>query len=332
MRFYTDSSRPPPLIRPIAAGRPRAAPGKITGPGSRDGFAAAMHRRESGCCVLIRLLASLALLCLMPLDGVRAQQELPPTTFHWAYAATFGTGVYRLGDDSEVLVLQAPISWTLREPGEKEEKPFGIRLLLPVTVGVEKFDLSDFLAGMFPDRFEQVSFLPGVELEFPRSERWRLKVRSQAGWGTQLGSGDDSAWIYTLGVRSRYEWPAAAGHPAWISGVLWSGYKRNAGKRESLARLTNGVEFDLPLSRWRFRGERMHLMPHVLGDWYFNTADFFSLSEDVFKQLDWEWEIGLSAGRDRPFSVFKKEFERIGFALRYSDDSAGIRFFLNSVF
>jgi hypothetical protein len=273
-----------------------------------------------------------ALLCALPLAKLTAQESPDISTFHWAYAATFGTGKYRLGDAAEVFVVQAPISWTLRKPNENEDKAFGIRLLFPITAGVENLDLGDALAGEFPDRVEQLSFLPGVEFEFPRSERWALKARSQLGYGSQLGSGDDAAWIYALGLRSRFAWPDAAGHPAWISGVLWSGYDPKVGARESLAKLTNGVEFDLPIPKWQFRGESMHLMPHFLAHWYFDTANFFSFDDEVLKQLDREWEIGLAAGRVKPFSLFKFEFDRVGFALRKSEESVGIRFFLSSVF
>lgn len=288
-------------------------------------------RRQVGCGATAVGAAAL-LLCLLPLSDLRAQASQDTSTFHWAYAATFGTGIYKLGDDTEVFVFQAPIAWTLRDAGENEDKPFGIRLLFPVTFGVEQFDLNDIIGGAFPDRVEQASFLPGVELEFPRNERWVLKVRSQIGWGTQFGSADDAAWISTLGIRSRFAWPDVAGHPAWISGVLWSGYDPKFGPRESLAKFSNGVEFDIPLAKWKFRGEGMHLMPHIVGDWYFNTARFLSLNDQVFEQLDWEWEIGLAAGRVKPFSVLKRDIERVGFALRYSEDSVGIRFFLSSIF
>jgi hypothetical protein len=281
---------------------------------------------------LATLLAAPA--CLPPGSDVLAQEAgvSPSSAFNWAYAATLGTGFYELGDATDILVIRAPIKWTLRKPGRSEGDPFGIKLLFPVTVGVERFDFDTLFGGGLPHRFEQVSFLPGVELEFPMTERWRLKGRAQAGWGTELGSGDERAVLYAFGLRSRYEFPEAAGHPAWISGLLWSGYNPSLGAPESLAKLSNGVEFDLTLERWRFRGERMHLAPHLLGDWYFNTADFFSFDDDVFRQLDWEWEVGLAAGRDEPFSIFGKAIDRFGFALRYSHDSAGIRFFLNSIF
>lgn len=254
------------------------------------------------------------------------------SAFNWTYAATLGTGVYALGDATEILVVQAPIGWTLRKPGHDRGDPFGIRLLFPITAGVERFDVDAALVGGPPHRLQQLSLMPGIELVFPMTPRWRLKARAQVGWGTELGSGDERAVLYALGLRSRYAFPEAPGHPAWIGGLLWSGYNPRLGAPESLAKVSSGVEFDLALERWRFRGERMHLAPHLLGDWYFDTADFFSFDDDVLRQLGWEWEIGLAAGRDEPFSIFGKEIARFGVALRRSGDSAGIRFFLNSIF
>ena len=56
--------------------------------------------------------------------------------FNWYYAAIFGTGVYSAGDRT-VAVLQAPLSFSLRE---RSEDQWGLRLKLPVSLGFYDFD------------------------------------------------------------------------------------------------------------------------------------------------------------------------------------------------
>jgi hypothetical protein len=84
--------------------------------------------------------------------------------------------------------------------------------------------------------------------------------------------------------------------------------------------------------RWQFHGEAMHLMPHVLNDWYFDTVDFFSVVDESVEPLATEWEVGLAARRDQPFSIFRFKFDRVGIAYRFSEDSRGIRLMFSSIF
>lgn len=265
-----------------------------------------------------------------------AQTPAPEATdtgrFHWAYAAHFGTGMYSLSDGSDVLIIRVPVQWKLRDPDPTTRCGCGIRLLFPATVGVEELEREAAGQNGFSLRARQISLLPGVELEFPRSERWTLRVRGQLGRGVQRNGASERATIYAAGVRSRYAWPDHPGRPAMINGLLWSGYDPGNGRRRSMSRISNGVEFDLPLSRWTFRGDAMHLRPHFLVDWYLDTVDAPSLVDGGRDELDLEWEMGLGAGRAEPFSILGLRFDRVGVAARYSAHGRGYRLFFGSIF
>jgi hypothetical protein len=252
--------------------------------------------------------------------------------FHWAYAANYGNGVYSLSDGSEVLVVRVPLQLRLRDPDPPRRCQCGIRLLFPITIGVENFDLDDAFDGVLPRSAGQLSVLPGVELEFPRTERWTLRARAQLGWGLQNDLARESAWIYAAGIRSRYAWLEAPGRPALINGLLWSGYDPDGGPRRSMSRISNGVEFDIPVPRWTFREVPMHFMPHLLFDWYLDTVDASSLASGDTGEIDREWEIGLAAGRSEPFSIGRIRFDRVGFAVRESRHGRGFRVYFGSIF
>lgn len=260
-----------------------------------------------------------------------AQTPDDPAPFHWAYAATFGTGKYRFSGEESVVVVRVPLQWRWREPDESRRCGCGVRFLFPFTAGVAELALEEALeGGELPRRLEQASFLPGVELEFPRTQRWTLRTRAQLGWGTHRGDGADDAFIYTAGVRSRYAWPGAAGRPALVNGLQWVGFNPERGDPESALRLTSGVEFAVSVHRWQFREQTMQLMPHVLVNRYLHTRG----PHDARRSLGdiTEWEVGLASGREEPFAIFGFEVGRLGLAFRYSEHGSGIRIVAGSIF
>jgi hypothetical protein len=172
-----------------------------------------------------------------------------------------------------------------------------------------------------------------VDVEIPRTERWTLRARAQFGWGTDTASGDrQSAFIYSAGVRSRYRWAEAAGGPALINGLQWTGFDPDDRGRESMIRISNGLEFAIPTPRWRFRGRPMRLIPHVLTDWYLDTLNVPAAVEGETAEVHVEWEVGLAAGREEPFSILGFEFDRVGLAFRFSDQTEGVRIFVATIF
>ena len=251
--------------------------------------------------------------------------------FHWAYALTFGTGTYRLTDGTEVRALRVSPSIKLRDAAVRRGPNLGVRLLLPVATGLQNLDEVDLPPDRPRDRVEYAAFMPGVELEFP-GERFTLRVRGQAGWGTELEGVESSAWLYGIGVRSRFAWPDAPGRPALINGLLWAGFDPEVGPRESLLRLSQGIEFDVSVPRWQFKEGTMHLKPHVLADWYYRPPAEIAFGDDDFDHTATEWQIGLVARREGRFKLLRFRFEGVGVAYRFSKHSEGIRIFLNSIF
>lgn len=278
-----------------------------------------------------RLLSFVPLVLAAQDDCAVARTVADVDPFHWGYALMFGTGVYRLSDGTEARIVRISPSVELREPVERPRRDFGVRLRLPFTLGVQNLDDESRAPDRPNDELEHAAFLPGVELEFP-GERWTLRATAWAGWGTELEGEEKSAALAAVGVRSRVRWPGAAGRPAWIGGVLWGGFETGDGERGSLLRFTQALEFDVPVPRWEFRGSTMNLMPHVLADWYYSPPAALAFGDPHFEQVESEWQMGLAARRDGGFRILWLEFEAVGIAYRFSEHSAGLRFFLNSVF
>ena len=279
-------------------------------------------------------------------------QDVGP--FFWGYSAMFGRGVYQLADGTEVEVYRGAFAKRLRETPDSSGEGPGIRLLLPVSVGMRRGDpqstdavetgvidgvdngLGDVPAPSADD-VRAAAFVPGVELEFPATKQWTLRTRAQVGWGTELDDSGDgeqtSAWLGAFGVRSRYTWRDAPGRPSLINGLLWAGFESSEDERRSLLRLTNALEFDIRVPRWTFRGRSMRLLPHALRDWYYRPPPALAVGEeDDFEEVDSEWQLGLAAGREGGFKIWFLEFDAVGIAYRFSERSEGVRLYLNSVF
>ncbi len=263
----------------------------------------------------------------------RAQTNSDPNLVHWAYAILFGTGVYRVGDSLDALVVRVPVGWTLSEADAQRTEGCrcGLRLLFPLTIGIQDFDFSEIVDQDLSLRVQQVSFVPGVRLEFPVSTRWTLRANAQVGWGTETGDGSESAWIYTAGVHARRVFPGKRFDPVFVSGYDFAGYEPSTGNRDSLSRLTVGIETAHKIGK-RQADEALYLEPHAMGFFYFQNPQFPSFDEVLDFDLNREWELGLSVGRKQPFKLWWFKFDRIGLAYRFSDDGSGIRIVMNSIF
>jgi hypothetical protein len=307
-------------------------------PGDKSRYAAVVNRKPFPFPLTATLAGAIVLwllTSLLPTAGAVAVAQGATGAagnFHWAYAANYGTGVYSVDDGSEVLIVRVPVRVQLRAADPDSRCNCTIRLLAPVTLGVENFDRSQAANSAPPRQARQFGVLPGVELEFPRTERWTLRARAQVGWGIQKHETREEALIYAVGIRSRYSWPDAPGRPAMINGLLWSGYDPDRGARRSMTRMTSGMEFDIHVPRWEFREHTMRLMPHVLGDWYLDTVDARELADGRTGVLDNEWEVGVAAGRTEPFRILGFPLDRVGIAIRESTNGSGVRVFFGSIF
>lgn len=274
---------------------------------------------------LVRVCTACAPLAAAPCSA----QTLDTDPFHWAYAPSLGAGVYRLGDGTEAQTYRGNFSVRLREA---EEDRAGVRLLLPIAVGLQNLDDDELPVDRASDEIEHAGFLPGIELEHLAGQRWTLRSRAQIGYAEELQGTEQSARLAAVGFRSRVAFDGAPGKPALINGILWTAFDPSEGKRRALLRLTAGVELDIRAARWLVRDSPMHWRPHVLKDWYYRPPPALSYADGEFENLDDEWQVGIAAARADGFKISFFRFEAVGIAWRFSDHSDGLRLYLNSVF
>ncbi|MFN0039377.1 MAG: hypothetical protein ACKVP2_07700 [Burkholderiales bacterium] len=253
---------------------------------------------------------------------VQEREELA----NWYYAATFGTGVYTTGDRT-VAVLQLPLSYTLREP---EEDRWGFRITLPVSIGFYDYQFDDILDEGLPNALNTLSFVPGLELEKQITARWRLKPYISAGAGWEL-DGDGYAWIYDVGLRSRFLIGEDKGvELALVNRLAVAGYDANDGSRQPLGYLAIGLDFVVP-AHAEVLGRPVIIGITPAYYYYFRRIHYAELNEPD-NTIGEEFELALSVLTRRPFSIAGIEVDRIGIAVSAGEGITAYRLFTSLPF
>jgi hypothetical protein len=249
-----------------------------------------------------------------PPAAVQQRAERPDELFNWYYASVFGTGYYRIGEE-QVGVARVPLRYELRAASAER---WAVHLTLPVSVAFAEFDLENFDLGKV--RAQGLSVLPGIEVEIPLAEDWRLRPYANLGGGWEFES-DQSSTIFSLGATTRYTRPALEASRLALGGRLaYAGYSAG-GEASQLVQLSAGAELAVPAGFTL--GERPALLAfQLIGTVYVKELEFLLPSTGT-RQVSREAELGLALGVWRPFEVLGVSFDRLGLAYRAGD--SGLR-------
>jgi len=274
---------------------------------------------------------TVVLLLLMLILPVHATaEETGPEQTHWAFSSFLGTGWYKLDDNREVYVLRVPPRWDFREASidASGERQLGIEFHFPLTFGLHKIEeLEDFVD---IDNIGTISFNPGVEIEYPLSDRWRLRAYSHLGWGTEIES-SDTAWIFDAGIKSRFAFQNDKLEWAIVNELSYATYDEKQGTQkpdssggvdsDGMAGLMTGLDFSYPIDWTPIKGHPLNLNWDVSYRWFQNSPEF-SKFDSAPDEINDEWRISLAlARRDGPIKIWFLDFEQLGLSYRF--DSSG---------
>ncbi len=279
------------------------------------------------CYGLLMFLAFGSATCL----GQQAKADFEPV--HWAYSSLFGTGWYQIKDARSVFVLRLPPRQTLRKSSvtESGERRWGIEIKYPLTIGLH--DVEDLGGIIQNDNFGTVSFVPGVELEIPINRRWYLRPFVHVGWGKELEVGE-SAWIYNVGVKSRYTFPAKKYEWSLLNSLYYAGYSPDEGRSDFLAVAELGIELRQPLRNATLTGRPVDLHWNLMYS-FLGHELHFNLPDGSFDPIQDQIELGLQMSfRDGPFNFWFLKIQRLGLGYRFSSNGqfSAITFSLRSWF
>jgi len=237
--------------------------------------------------------------------------------FNWYYAAVYGTGAYRIGEET-VGVVRLPMAYTIRETTDED---WGLRLTFPVSAAFAEFDLTDMNIG----RISAVglSVLPGIEAEIPLRPGWVVKPFANAGGGWEFQR-DTSAFIWSVGASTLYRRTL---ENEWLLGLggklTYAGYRAD-GTDSVLGAVSIGVDLGFPIEM-EIAGRQAILGTQLVGTMYFNQLQFLlpgSPTEDVSNEV----ELAVTLGVRKPIEFLGASFDRIGLGYRQgSDGLKGVR-------
>jgi hypothetical protein len=256
---------------------------------------------------------------------------------HWAYASHFGTGRYSLAGGTETSVLSVAPRWVWREPEIEESgrpRP-GFEFRLPISVGTHEFPSLDSIGGLTADSVNAVSVVPGVEVEWPMSDRWSLKTLGYLGFGTETGGGVD-ARIFRLGFRSRLAFDFEDTRMFLVSSLERIGYSADDDSSDAINLLATGLDFSRPLDNTKLGGDPLEIHWHVL---YTNYLDTLGLDLSRVNlapvSIGNEWELGVAFGKQSsPLRFWRLKLDRLGLAYRFGSNHEfeGVSLILRSLF
>ena len=276
---------------------------------------------------LFRGIAAIAFLPLFLCAQAQAQALSDRgNLINWYYSASFGTGVYTAGDRT-VSVLQLPYS---RAWKDVDDHGYGLKFKVSSTLGFYDYNVGSVFNGNVPDRISTLSVLPGIEWEFPITRRWTVRPYVDAGYGQEL-TGNQSAWIYDFGVKSRFVLGRDQGVEfALVNSLTSAGYRQRGGPTQPFGYLATGLDITIPTGRSVF-GRPVDIGFTPIYFYYFNRFNLAELSDSQNRVRE-EFELAISLTSRKPWSFKFFDVERIGLAFRSTGDVTGVSLFTSLPF
>lgn len=258
-------------------------------------------------------------------------------SIHWAYASYFGTGRYSIDGQLDTTVVGFAPGRRLRVPEilASGKRRIGMRIRVPIALGAQEFSSLGQIDELSFDRISAVSVVPGVEIDIPMSERWRLKSLAYLGLGSEPGNGIN-AKIFRFGFRSELSFQFDETQMFLVNGVGRIGYSADNGASDAISLLKTGLDFTRPLQNKKIGGDPLAINWHIL---YTNYVDSFGLDLAGATVrpgvISSEWELGAAIGKQAgPIELGRVKLDRIGLAYRFGPDGdfSGIGITFRSLF
>ena len=214
-------------------------------------------------------------------------------------------------------IYRFPISYNVRS---LEQKPWGLRVYLPISFGTYELEASTDIGDFF-DRIRSIAVVPGAEFLVPVGETWVVKPFAEVGVGEDSVS-ETTQFLYSVGMRARAEF-----EPRPFD-VMLGGALRDRNNTTSRA-VTNwystievGADAQVPLGfsvgPRAARGGLYAIMRH------FTDLEFEIITEGPI-DIEWNYEVGLSFSTDPALRLWKIKLPWIALGYRFGDRQSGVR-------
>jgi hypothetical protein len=247
-------------------------------------------------------------------DAAATLRDGEADVIHFAFATQLGSGIYSIAGRT-LQVYRIPLAWTLAEP--EDGRP-GLRLRLPVSVGLYDFAPRDVIDSGLPDHLDTFTAAGGIELDFPLGEGWHVIPYAEAGRAWDHNSVAD-ATLYSASLHARRAWQAGQRLRSFQAGIVYAAVDLASGAGTSdMVMIESGFETRQPLG-FRYGGVAADGGLYLLGEWYADRPGDPLVGSAGGSQLPVQFEVGLTLGGQGPARIWKLPLPRIGLGYRFGD-------------
>jgi hypothetical protein len=272
---------------------------------------------------IIRLLLSVATLLLVaaapPLSAQDEPDQPDPDEMHYAFATYLGSGIYRV-ENTTVQVYRIPFEFGILKD---EDRRWGMRLQVPVTLGFYHFLFEDLVVTELPERVATISVVPSLRFPVRLDRHWTLTPFADFGAATDLDEHEES-WVFGGGMTAKALYPVADYELRPGFRALWA--HRSAEDLEygeDLVKLEAGLDVRVPL--WfSVRGQQADFGVFFKNYSYLKELEFLRPELGPIN-LTTQWEFGVTLGTRTPLRFLGFKLPLIGLSYRFGDDVSAVR-------
>lgn len=244
---------------------------------------------------------------------------------NFAFATQLGSGIYSVGG-RRVQIYRLPLNRQLSEPAGGRP---GLRLTLPLTIGLFDFDPLDILEGDVPGDLDTFSAASGIELDFRIGDDWHLLPYAEAGRAWDF-HGSRHASLYSVALRARRDLQQG-GHLVRVNaGTLYSAVDLDgAGGHSSMLRLETGIEARRRLA-FAPAGAALDAGPYGLIEWYADRPEAPVEKSRESHSSPIQVELGFSVGTGA--RLWGMPLPRLGLAWRFGKGLSAYRIVFGAPF
>jgi len=263
--------------------------------------------------------ALLLVAAALPVAAQDEPAEPEPDEMHYAFATYLGSGIYRV-ENTTVQVYRIPFEFGILKD---EDRRWGVRLQVPVTLGFYHFTIEDLVVTELPERVATISVVPSLRFPIRVDRHWTLTPFVDFGAATDLDEHKES-WVFGGGIAAKALYPVADYELRPGFRALWA--HRAADDLEygeDLVKLETGLDVRVPL--WfSVRGRQADFGVFFKNYSYFEELEFLRPELGPIN-LTTQWEFGVTLGTRTPLEFLGFKLPPVGMSYRFGDDVSAVR-------
>jgi hypothetical protein len=194
----------------------------------------------------------------------------------------------------------------------------GLRLRLPVTIGFVDFDLPDVIDPGLPNKFETLTFVPGIQYIHQINDYWTLSPFIDFGIGHDFAT-YNNAYVYGAGVNSLLVFKYESFNLEIYNEFLFAGNTTEINDvRNEFSRFQTGINFQFPLD-FKAWNRDPAISVYYLNYIYFNRLEFLRYLNNPI-EVAVQNEVGITFDTSPDMKLVGIPFSRIGLGYRFGNE------------